>query len=56
MVKHIVILEIDGSEYQRTCPCGTRFGSRHYGLDDCISYLHSRIAKLESILNVERED
>lgn len=44
------------NKYDRGCACGNISSRDHYGIDDCLFYLHSRIAKLESILNVERED
>jgi len=36
------------------CGCGYRWG--HDGIDKCFAYFHDRIATLEKMLNVKRED
>ena len=36
------------------CDCGSR--CEHRGIDKCFAYLHNRIATLEKMLNVRRED
>ena len=46
----------DGDRVSYACACGQKAEYKHYGLDDCLMDLNDRLAKIESILKIERKD